>query len=514
VSSLHVGATTPENRYVFSFLGAHVLIWTVLPTLTQPNLPLDVIEGLAWGQEWQWGYYKHPPLWPWLLELVRTLAGRASWAFYLLSQLAVAFAIYSVWRLGRRMFDPTTALLGAVLLEGILFYNYKTPEFNANVAQYPFWGLLALFAHRALREGGTTDWLASGAFAACAILVKYSSLLLLGFILAFAIGVPQSRRRFRTAGPWLAMGMCLLLLAPHLLWLAESGWLPLKYLSTRGTGEGGGVDLLQPLRVLAAATVAALPMLALAAVLAYTAKSAGRRPLLAADRFDRRYLLVIALGPLLCTACIALLPDVRVRTMWVSPMLLWAGLVVVATLPAPVSKPPWRVIAILMTLPAILLLTANSFAPTVKGEPKRIHFPGQQLAEVLERRWQRETQTALRYVLGNEWLAGNIAFHGAHGPSVYLYGNSARNPWVDAAELARHGALVVWDIDTPGCHAAGLAAAFPGLDVKEPLVLAYQTGAVVAPLRVGWGVFQPGAAPPSDGDFNSSQRDLRCLLMR
>ena len=48
------------------FLALHVVVWTALPTLLYPNLPLDLIEALTYGREWQLGYDKLPPL-PWFL---------------------------------------------------------------------------------------------------------------------------------------------------------------------------------------------------------------------------------------------------------------------------------------------------------------------------------------------------------------------------------------------------------------------------------------------------------------
>ena len=71
----------PPERIVRAFLTVHVLIWWLLPALLQHNLPLDVIELLAWGREWQIVYYKHPPLPAWILEVdrdrFRPLAARA-----------------------------------------------------------------------------------------------------------------------------------------------------------------------------------------------------------------------------------------------------------------------------------------------------------------------------------------------------------------------------------------------------------------------------------------------------
>lgn len=43
------------------FLLFHIIIWTVVPSITNQNLPLDVIEALAWGSNLDWGFNKHPP---------------------------------------------------------------------------------------------------------------------------------------------------------------------------------------------------------------------------------------------------------------------------------------------------------------------------------------------------------------------------------------------------------------------------------------------------------------------
>ena len=37
------------------------------------------------------------------------------------------------------------AFFSVIILEGIFFYNYTTPEFNVNISQLPFWALTVLF---------------------------------------------------------------------------------------------------------------------------------------------------------------------------------------------------------------------------------------------------------------------------------------------------------------------------------------------------------------------------------
>ena len=59
----HPGATFA------AFALLHLMVWTALPALLYPNLPLDLIEALTYGREWQLGYDKLPPLPWWLVEI-------------------------------------------------------------------------------------------------------------------------------------------------------------------------------------------------------------------------------------------------------------------------------------------------------------------------------------------------------------------------------------------------------------------------------------------------------------
>ena len=72
------------DKLALSFIGLQAFCWVLVPSLFNANLPLDVIEALSWGREWQWGYHKHPPMKPWLAEGVGALFTYADWSLYLL----------------------------------------------------------------------------------------------------------------------------------------------------------------------------------------------------------------------------------------------------------------------------------------------------------------------------------------------------------------------------------------------------------------------------------------------
>ena len=50
------------NKVFLVFLSLHLIVWTLIPALSNVNLPLDTIEHLAWGSNLDWGFNKHPPL--------------------------------------------------------------------------------------------------------------------------------------------------------------------------------------------------------------------------------------------------------------------------------------------------------------------------------------------------------------------------------------------------------------------------------------------------------------------
>ena len=49
------------NNLFYIFVSAHLIVWTLVPYITNANLPLDTIEALAWGSNMDWGFNKHPP---------------------------------------------------------------------------------------------------------------------------------------------------------------------------------------------------------------------------------------------------------------------------------------------------------------------------------------------------------------------------------------------------------------------------------------------------------------------
>src|SRR5581483_5712158 len=90
----------PQQAFA-AFLALHVAVWTALPSLLYANLPLDLIEALTYGREWQLGYDKLPPLPWWMVEILHRSFGVDA-AYYAMAQVSVAVAFIFVFATARR----------------------------------------------------------------------------------------------------------------------------------------------------------------------------------------------------------------------------------------------------------------------------------------------------------------------------------------------------------------------------------------------------------------------------
>src|SRR5438045_4284460 len=121
-------------------MALHFLVWTVLPTVLYLNLPLDLIEALTYGREWQLGYDKLPPLPWWLVEVVYQTVG-VDTAYYALAQFAVVAAFAVVWLTARPLVGVVGALVAVLILDGLHYFHFTAAKFNHDVIQLPLWAL-------------------------------------------------------------------------------------------------------------------------------------------------------------------------------------------------------------------------------------------------------------------------------------------------------------------------------------------------------------------------------------
>jgi len=176
-----------------------------------------------WGVYPDWGYYDHPPMVGWLIWLMRTLFGEASWAIRLPVVLLPLAMGATLWWALKPLSRERAAW--AVLLFWLAPVNWLNSLITTDTPLI-FWSLLSagslLRAERRETMDGRTWRLyaLSGVFIGCAFLSKYFSVVLgLAYLLYFAL-----YRRER----WPGLTLIVLCALPgpliNLWWNMGHGW--------------------------------------------------------------------------------------------------------------------------------------------------------------------------------------------------------------------------------------------------------------------------------------------------
>lgn len=437
----------PTIPLFWAFLAVHVAAWTIVPALAQRCLPLDTVEMLYWGREWQWGYFKHPPLPAWIAELFRLAGGTADWPLYLASQVSVALTFVAAWLLARRMLPPGPALATVMLLEAFPFLSFTTPQWNNNGPPKAGWAWAVLLLHRGLTTRDPKAWAGAGAALGLALLAKYDALLLIAAMLAFLVLHPRARPAWRTAGPWLMLAAAAAVVAPHAAWLLAGDAPPLAYLRSRAPATRTLLDhLTGPLGFLAAqiAAVGGIPLLC-GSVFGWRSRVAAAT---GDRRFDREFLLAMVLGPPCLALAAAFATGMRMVPVWGSPMWTFCGLLLWLLYEPPATAADlrrlmWRSAACGVAILAAFA-TAKIFHTELSGRVTRVQYPGRRMAAEIEDRWRAATAAPLRLVGGDWWLAGVAAHYHPGGPRVYPDLRPDWAPWTSDDDLRRQGGVIVW----------------------------------------------------------------------
>ena len=327
---------------------------------------------------------------------------------------------------------------------------------------------------------------------------KYSSGLFLLLLIGAALAHRDGRRRLSSIGPYLSLGVALLLFLPHLLWLVHNNFLPFEYAQERLERNPDYYPALISTVLMVAGQVIALLFALLLLIVLYDQR---RAPSSApAASFDRIFLSFAAFGPFILAFFMSLIFGYHIRDMWETPFWNFIGLWAIVFLrPALMPQDVRRfamTLGVALCAALLVFIGSVSLGPYVSHKNNRMIFPGSKLSQNIIDTWHGRFRTPLHYVIGDVWPAGNVAWYADDRPHVFVDGEPKINPWIDPAQLKKEGGVVVWCIhcgerlmseDMP----SALKKKFPEAQIQPPLTLKRITYANVSPAVIGWALIPP-----------------------
>ena len=399
------------NNIFYIFITAHLIFWTLVPSLTNNNLPLDTIEALAWGSNLDWGFNKHPPMSAFFPEVFFQIFGANDWAYYLLSQIFVIISFYYVFKFSNEILkNDLLSLISVLLIESIYFYNFTTPEFNVNVCQLPFWTLTVYFSWKIYsgKDIKFIDCFLVGLFAAIGFLSKYLFVYLLASIdLLFIYLIFFKKERKFDFKYLITIEVFLIVLVPHLIWLNNNEFITITYgLARTGLEQSGLIDHIKfPLIFLAKQIGILIPFIFLIFLLAKKVNTKFNLK-------DKKLLFLITINflPIILMLLTSIITGSKIRTMWMTPFYLFFGTFFVYLLKDQINIKKLK--PFMVGFIFLFFLSPSLYAYiSITKEDKRTDYPGRGIAIKTQYAWDQQFKSKINVVYGNEWSAGNLSYH-------------------------------------------------------------------------------------------------------
>ena len=406
----------------YIFVSSHLIFWTLIPTFTNNNLPLDTIEHLAWGSNLDWGFNKHPPMVAFVLEIFYQIFGANDWAYYFLSQIFVVISFVVVFKLAEEFFkNKVFSLLSVLLLEGIYFYNFTTPEFNVNVCLMPFWALTVLYLWRSFKDDKVTDWLLMGLFGGLGFMSKYL-FIYLGLAVDFFIIYMIYKNKFNfNFKPFISIIIFFIVLLPHLIWLTENNYVTITYgLHRTGTEDPNILNHIKhPLIFLVKQIGILIPFFLMFLFLIKKYKFQ-----INFKDVKLLFLIIINIAPLVLIFFTSMILGVKIRTMWMTPFYLFFGILVIYIFQSQINLNKLKSFITVFIILFIFSPFAYAYVSIYKTD-KRTDYPGKKEAEKAKLFYEKQSQVfgKIAFVKGNEWIAGNLSYHLEERPK-WIYDKS------------------------------------------------------------------------------------------
>jgi 4-amino-4-deoxy-L-arabinose transferase-like glycosyltransferase len=408
-----------EKKIFYLLCLYHLIIWTIVPYYSNKNLPLDVIEALAWGQDFDLGYNKHPPLSAWIPGLLFKIFGNKDWIYYLLSQVFIVISFIFLWKLSSFFLKKNYQILLSVLtIEGIAFFTFETPQFNVNICQIPLWIGTVYFFFKSIRKNKITDWIFLGVFSALGFLTKYIFAYLLISLFFYLVFIFLIKKKINFNSLYALLTFFLITL-PHFQWLIQNDFTTIYYAVKRGGLNEFNIynHLLNPLKFLTSQIAISLPFLLLGYFLIKKIKIK-----LPFNNEKFIFLIFSFILPFFLILITSIISGSRIRTMWMIPFYSLIGVFFIFLYQDQINLKKLKKFYIILIIFLVISPTLYSLRSIYKDS--RTGYEGKKIALQIEKEWKTISKEKISNVGFSEWYAGNLSYQLSNRPKVFLEENN------------------------------------------------------------------------------------------
>ena len=101
---------------------------------------------------------------------------------------------------------------------------------------------------------------------------------------------------------------------------------------------------------------------------------------------------------------------VKIRTMWMTPFYLFFGLLFSYIYQKKINKKKFNKFISIFLFVFFLSPSAYLYI-SLDQKKKRTDYPGKEIANFVQKKWDQNYKNEIGFVIGDEWNAGNLSYH-------------------------------------------------------------------------------------------------------
>lgn len=249
------------NRKVLLLLASVIIINAIFNGVFQ--LHYDEAYYWVWGQNLSLSYFDHPPMIGYLIRLT-TMFGHSEFFVRLPALITSVVTILIIYALAKKMFGQAVANIAAMLaiacpiIEAVAFV--VTPDSPLLM----FWALTLYFFYIGVFENSVKSIYLSGLFAGCALLSKYTAILIFPGLFLFIITSKRHWQYLLRKDIYLAFILAFIVFSPVIIWNYQHHFASFLFQLRHGMDQGRTLNIHTFLDYLGGQLLVASPVVFLA----------------------------------------------------------------------------------------------------------------------------------------------------------------------------------------------------------------------------------------------------------
>ena len=131
------------------------------------------------------------------------------------------------------------------------------------------------------------------------------------------------------------------------------------------------------------------------------------------------FLVFTTLIPIFLILLTSIIMGAKIRTMWMTPFYLFFGVLLIYIFQSVIIKKNYKKFIIVFFF-FFLVSPSIYLAVSLIDNTKRTDFPGAEISRLVQNKWDKNFFNEIKFVIGDEWYAGNLSYHLSSRPKWLL----------------------------------------------------------------------------------------------